>query len=155
MQREREIDDYKKPGVGSKRTYKESESEREVRERDAIRSQRRREIIREDRMQRAGLKKTKGERDQDRDISEKIALGQAQPTSREAMFDQRLFNQSSGLGHGFGDEDDYNHFDKPLFTDRTAASIYKNVKNIDVEAETETNLNDGDKQNVKNVLSST
>jgi len=31
------------------------------------------------------------------------------------------------LGTGFGDEEDYNLYDKPLFTDRTAASIYKNV----------------------------
>jgi hypothetical protein len=45
------------------------------RERDAIRAQRRREIVREDRMERAGIKKTKEERDGDRDISEKIALG--------------------------------------------------------------------------------
>lgn len=46
------------------------------------------------------------------------------------MFDQRLFNQTSGLDSGFGHEDDYNLYDKPLFTDRTAASIYKNVKEV-------------------------
>lgn len=44
------------------------------------------------------------------------------------MYDQRLFNQTSGLEAGFGDEDDYNLYDKPLFTDRSAASIYKNVR---------------------------
>lgn len=82
-------------------------------------------------MERAGLKKSKTERDGERDISEKIALGQAQPTSREAMFDQRLFNQTAGLGSGFGGEEDYNLYDKPLFTDRTAASIYKNIKKPD------------------------
>jgi SNW domain-containing protein 1 len=43
-------------------------------------------------MEVAGKKKSKTTRDEERDISEKIALGQAQPTSREAMFDQRLFN---------------------------------------------------------------
>ena len=48
------------------------------------------------------------------------------------MYDQRLFNQTAGIGHGFGDDEDYNLYDKPLFTDRTAANIYKNVKNIDV-----------------------
>jgi SNW domain-containing protein 1 len=48
------------------------------------------------------------------------------------MFDQRLFNQTSGLDTGFGDEDDYNLYDKPLFTDRTAASIYKGVKEVPV-----------------------
>lgn len=49
------------------------------------------------------------------------------------MFDQRLFNQTSGLDTGFGEEDDYNLYDKPLFTDRTAASIYKNVKEVPVD----------------------
>lgn len=43
------------------------------------------------------------------------------------MYDQRLFNQTAGLGHGFGDDEEYNLYDKPLFTDRAAASIYKNV----------------------------
>ena len=43
-------------------------------------------------MEVAGKKKTKDARDDERDISEKIALGQAQPTSKDAMFDQRLFN---------------------------------------------------------------
>ena len=50
------------------------------------------------------------------------------------MYDQRLFNQTGGLGSGFNKEDDeYDLFDKPLFADRTAASIYKNVKNINVD----------------------
>ena len=40
-----------------------------------MKAQRRREIIREDRMERAGLKKSKTERDNNRDVSEKIALG--------------------------------------------------------------------------------
>lgn len=46
------------------------------------------------------------------------------------MFDQRLFNQTSGLDSGFGHDDDYNLYDKPLFADRTAASIYKGVKEV-------------------------
>ena len=84
-------------------------------------------------MERAGLKNTKQTRDANRDISEKIALGQAQPSSKEAMYDQRLFNQTAGLGAGFGHEDDYNLYDKPLFADRTATSIYRGVMNIDVD----------------------
>ena len=68
------------------------------------------------------------------------------------MYDQRLFNQSGGLGHGFGDEEDYNLYDKPLFTDRTAASIYKNVKNIDEDQAAETNLPQGSQQEIKNAL---
>ena len=49
----------------------------------------------------------------------------AQPTKKEQLFDQRLFNQTSGLDSGFGHEEDYNAYDKPLFADKTAQSIYK------------------------------
>jgi SNW domain-containing protein 1 len=44
-----------------------------------------------------------------------------------------LFNQVSGLDSGFGHDDDYNLYDKPLFADRTAASIYKNVREVNEE----------------------
>ena len=101
-------------------------------------AQRRREVIREDRLERAGMKKGKNQRDGDRDISEKIALGQAQPSTKgEAMFDQRLFNQTAGIGTGFGHDADYNLYDKPLFADRTAASIYKGVKNVEIGGDEE------------------
>ena len=36
----------------------------------------------------------------------------------EAMYDQRLFNQEGGMGHGLGSEDAYNLYDKALFADR-------------------------------------
>lgn len=38
-----------------------------------------------------------------------------------------MFNQTSGLAAGFADDEDYSLYDKPLFADRSAASIYKNV----------------------------
>lgn len=126
---------HDKSHTGKKRSHLDRLQDEAKRERDAIKAQNRREIIREDRMERAGLKKSKTERDNDRDVSERIALGQAQPTSREAMFDQRLFNQTAGLESGFGDDEDYNLYDKPLFTDRAAASIYKNIKNVDHSGE--------------------
>ncbi|KAI9222848.1 SKIP/SNW domain-containing protein [Blastocladiella britannica] len=66
--------------------------------------------------------------DQDRDISEKIALGEVQPTvARDAMFDSRLFNQSQGLGSGFGNEDGYDVYDKPLFSGAASgmSSVYR------------------------------
>ena len=100
-------------------------------------------------MERAGIKKSKLERDQERDISERIALGQAQPTSNQAMYDQRLFNQTSGLDSGFGHEEDYKLYDKPLFTDRTAASIYKNIKN---KTDNNDDINDPEKTRVRKVL---
>lgn len=142
---ERETESY----VGTKRTTTDREQHDAKRERDDLRAQRRREIVREDRMERAGVKKSKSNRDADRDISEKIALGMAQPSSRgEAMFDQRLFNQTAGLGTGFGHDEDYNLYEKPLFTDRTAASIYKGIKTVD----TVENEEDGERTRVRKVL---
>ena len=70
-----------------------------------------------------------------RDISEKVALGQAalgggasggaRGVFSEAQYDQRLFNQDGGgLDAGLGAEDSYNLYDKPLFADR-GKSIYR------------------------------
>ncbi|CAK3829495.1 Pre-mRNA-processing 45 [Lecanosticta acicola] len=63
-------------------------------------------------------------REQNRDVSEKVALGLAKPTqSKEAMYDSRLFNQSSGFAAGFNEDQAY---DKPLFAERDALnSIYR------------------------------
>jgi SNW domain-containing protein 1 len=116
-----------KRGRKDKTNAQDERKEAEKKERDEIRRLLRKENERTRRREQAGLNKTKNERDADRDISEKIALGQAQPTTKDVMFDQRLFNQTAGLGQGFGDDEDYNLYDKPLFTDRTAAGIYKNV----------------------------
>jgi len=66
--------------VGKKRSHKDrevDEMEEAKRERDEIRRLLRKENERNRRREQAGKNKTKGERDQDRDISEKIALGQA------------------------------------------------------------------------------
>jgi len=86
-----------------------------------------REIERDKRLEDAG-KTNKKSRDEDRDVSERIALGQsAQPTSHEAIYDARLFNQSAGLDSGYhgGADEKVNVYDKPLFADRSAAGIYK------------------------------
>jgi SNW domain-containing protein 1 len=62
---------------GKKRSREERELEEAKKERDAIRHQRKREIERDRRMEVAGKKNSKSTRDEERDISEKIALGQA------------------------------------------------------------------------------
>merc|ERR1712066_900862 len=70
----------------------------------------------------------KRSRDEDRDVGERIALGQtAQPTSQEAQYDARLFNQSAGMDSGYhgGSDEKCNVYDKPLFADRSQAGIYK------------------------------
>jgi len=104
----------------------ESKEERLARQRrDEIREERRRERDRERRLEASGQgKRSKLARDRDRDISERVALGQAnvQVESGEAMYDQRLFNQEEGMGAGFAAEDAYNLYDKPLFADRSAVT---------------------------------
>eukprot|EP00922_Rhytidocystis_sp_ex-Travisia-forbesii_P015825 GHVS01023586.1.p1 GENE.GHVS01023586.1~~GHVS01023586.1.p1 ORF type:complete len:421 (+),score=85.55 GHVS01023586.1:79-1341(+) len=95
-------------------------------QREVIEKDRKRELERDMRLEKAG-KKNKRNRDDDRDISERIALGQAQPTSQESLFDARLFNQSAGMDSGFhaGNDEKYAAYDKPLFADRSAAGIYR------------------------------
>jgi hypothetical protein len=60
-------------------------------------------------------------------------LGQAQPTTSELVYDQRLFNQTAGVHAGFGDEEEYDAFDKPLFQDRSNVSLYKGIKKTTTE----------------------
>ena len=99
-----------------------------ARERDRIREERRRERARELRMSNMGAEQRTKQmlREQNRDVSEKVALGLAKPTaSKESMTDSRLFNQES-LSAGYGDEDAYNLYDKPLFSGSSAAAaIYR------------------------------
>ena len=68
-------------------------------------------------------KRSKLMRDRDRDISEQIALGQATTGKQEMEYDQRLYNQSEGMSSGFGAEDSYNTYDKPLF--KQTSAIYR------------------------------
>jgi hypothetical protein len=75
------------------------------------------------------MRKNKIDRDEGRDISEKIALGMLKGTggklTGEALYDGRLFNQSAGMDAGFGGEDEYNTYTKPLFDRTEAGSIYR------------------------------
>ena len=99
-------------------------------ERDELRHERKRERERERRLENKDGKRSKMTRDAERDVSERIALGQAVPNSTEVgepltqphlnlpihrplplhfqtLFDQRLFNQSaSGMNSGFSSADD-------------------------------------------------
>jgi len=93
--------------------------------RDMIRKERERERERDRRMEAMG-RKTKAMRDAERDISEKVALGQKAPATRkETQYDSRLFNQAEGMDSGFGAEDDYNLYDKPLLRGSNANTLYR------------------------------
>jgi len=110
---------------GREERGKETEPEREDRqERDEFRYEQRRKRETDLRRQRMG-KRSKLLRDKDRDVSERIALGM--PTGnlkRESQYDARLFNQSSGMDAGFGNEDEYNVYSKQLFQSKSK-SIYR------------------------------
>ncbi|KAI5629341.1 SNW domain-containing protein 1 [Silurus asotus] len=108
--------------------------ETELRERDDIRHDRRKDRQHDRNISRAAPdKRSKLQRDQDRDISEMIALGQPNPRiSSEAQYDQRLFNQSRGMDSGFagGEDEVYNVYDQPFGRGRDMAqNIYRPSKN--------------------------
>lgn len=108
----------------------ESEAERVARlQRERLRIERRKERERELRLEnmKGALRKNKVDRDQDRDVSEKIALGMHRGSGKlagEAMYDSRLFNQSAGMDSGFGADDEYSTYSKPM-VERGEASVYR------------------------------
>ena len=116
-----------------RRGGEDSEEEEAAKLRDEMRMEKRRERERELRMSNMGTEQRAKmlARQQNRDISEKVALGLAKPTaSKESMLDSRLFNQES-LSNGFADDDAYNLYDRPLFHGSSAAAaIYKARGNI-------------------------
>ena len=120
-----------------------------ARQRERLRKERRKERERELRQENnTNLKKRKME--QERDVSEKIALGVHTGAGGTADVDSRLYNQSAGMDSGFGAEDEYNTYSKPLF-DRagvTSASIYRPTR-----GETEHNADESFDKLVKGATS--
>ncbi|KAL7915194.1 SKIP/SNW domain-containing protein [Trichoderma velutinum] len=125
----------------SRSSYSGSESrggsdseDSEVRARERARREKRKEDERKLRQTRMGAERRIQvmAREQNRDISEKIALGIAKPSqSKETMYDSRLFYQSSGFDSGFNED---NPYDKPLFAAQDAInSIYRPRANLDDE----------------------
>lgn len=114
---------------------KHGEKDEEARERDALRHERHKERARDRNIARAAPdKRSKLERQRDRNITEKIALGlpNAGTSGGETQFDQRLFNQSKGMDSGFGDDESYTVYDKPWrTTEGMAGSLYRPTKNVD------------------------
>ncbi|KAH6654981.1 SKIP/SNW domain-containing protein [Truncatella angustata] len=117
------------------RSYSYSDSgsdseDSEIRAREKARRERQKEEERKLRQSRMGTERRIQvmAREQNRDISEKIALGLAKPTQQaETMYDSRLFNQSSGFDSGINED---NPYDKPLFAAQDAiSSIYRPRQN--------------------------
>lgn len=124
--RARSFSASRSPTPTSSRSPSPSEDDEAARERERMRRERRREDERQFRQSRMGHERRVQmmAREQNRDISEKVALGLAKPTqSSEAMYDSRLFNQTSGFDSGFNED---NPYDKPLFAAQDAiSSIYR------------------------------
>ncbi|KAI4717620.1 pre-mRNA-processing protein 45 [Aureobasidium sp. EXF-10727] len=122
--RSRSIDSYSSRSRSRSSSANSTEHDRLAREK--ARAEKRRDAAREMRQKNMGHERRMATlaRAQNRDISEKVALGLAKPTqSKETMYDSRLFDRSSGFASGFNEDQAY---DKPLFADREALnSIYR------------------------------
>lgn len=110
----------------------------DAKERDELRAERHRERARDRNLARAAPdKRTKLQRERERDISEQIALGMPAKTnvSGEALFDQRLFNTTKGMDSGYGDDEAYNVYDKPWRDANSIGShLYRPSKAVDNDA---------------------
>lgn len=113
----------------------DGEASAEVRERDDIREQRHRERARDRNLARAAPdKRSKLQKERERDISEQIALGMPAKTQfgGEGQFDQRLFNTTKGMDSGYGDDEAYNVYDKPWRESGTLGNhLYRPSKQVD------------------------
>jgi SNW domain-containing protein 1 len=134
----------------------DEEDEEAAKIRDTMRAEKRRDREREMRMSNMGTEQRAKmlARQQNRDISEKIALGLAKPTlSKESMLDSRLFNREQ-LSNTFGDDENYALFDRPLFHGSTAAAaIYKAHGNIAAEGSNEEAFGGGTEEGIGKALS--
>ncbi|KAL4804917.1 Pre-mRNA-processing protein 45 [Aspergillus unguis] len=139
----------------SSRSRTPSEDGEAARERERARRERRQDAERQLRQSRMGTERRiqAMAREQNRDISEKVALGLAKPTqSSETMWDSRLFNQGGGMSTGFNED---NPYDKPLFAAQDAInSIYrpKPSADFDEEADAEGEMSKLQKSNRFEVL---
>ncbi|XP_017145415.1 puff-specific protein Bx42 [Drosophila miranda] len=107
----------------------------EARERNDLRAERQRERQRDRNLQRAAPeKRSKLQKERERDISEQIALGLPAKSAGngETLFDQRLFNTTKGMDSGYGDDEVYNVYDKPWRDANTLGNhIYRPSKQAD------------------------
>ena len=125
----------------------DNEEDRARAQRDRLRTERRREREKEYRLERAGMAnpdddaadeelKKKRRLENDRDVSEKVALGTHTGGGGGAGgVDSRLYSQSAGLSSGFGADDEYNAYSRPMF-DRdgvTSSSIYRPSRDATAE----------------------
>lgn len=122
-------------GIKSTQNVVDVTANEDEQERQQLRQDRHKERARERNLARAAPeKRSKLQRERERDISEQIALGMPArgQSSNETQFDHRLFGQAQGLGQGYGDDEAYNVYDKPWREGASMANhIYRPSKNVD------------------------
>jgi SNW domain-containing protein 1 len=118
-----------------------SDAEAGAREREELRRERTQEARRKLRMNNMGTETRirAMAREQNRDISEKIALGLAKPTAA-LDYDTRLFNQSGGMDSGLNE--DSSMFDRPLFAAQQAAQSIYRPRGVNLEGPSEDEVYD-------------
>ncbi|TRY78654.1 hypothetical protein TCAL_16716 [Tigriopus californicus] len=114
-----------------------SKKDDDEKERDDLRQERHRDRQRQRNLERAAPeRRSKLERNRERDVSELVALGlpaKSAPTG-EGLFDARLFNASGGMSSGFGDDEAYNVYSEAWRKESNVGnSIYRPGKNVDQE----------------------
>lgn len=112
----------------------DSDGEKEAEEkRGLIRKMIKKNAEREVRMKNMGSNRRKEIRDVERDLAEKIALGQKVEGKGVVEIDDRVADLVPGLDSGFKGEDAYDLYDKPLFNDAVKTNIYTGAKNFGEE----------------------
>lgn len=112
--------EFNKPGRKKKLS-------KEERQRNMIRHTIKREAEREHRLSKVSSQKGKMIREKERELAEKLALGQNIGTSQDTGglgFDDRLMKMDSGLDSGFKGSSNPELYDKPLFNQQIKHNIY-------------------------------
>ncbi|KAL7576275.1 hypothetical protein ACA910_018100 [Epithemia clementina (nom. ined.)] len=117
--------------TGDPNRQDESDNAVAARQRERLRMERKRQRERELRLEN-NMEAKKKRLEEERDVSEKIALGIHTGTGGGlgGDVDSRLYNQAGGMDSGFGREDDYNAYSQPMFNRQHASgasssSIYR------------------------------
>lgn len=126
-------------GLGHGRNDEEDDDDvdtEELNERRRLRDERHRDRVRNINIKSTNPeRRTKFDRQRERDISEKVALGMARSnTDDHDVHDQRLYNQSQGLSSGFEDEDEYTVYDKAWKSKESFSTNYRPSDSIKQDA---------------------
>lgn len=102
-------------------------------QRDLLKYMVKKNVEREARLERVGSHKQKEIRDKERDITEKVALGQKGEESGGANLevDERVIGLGAGVNTGFKDDEAYDLYDKPLFNEAIKTNIYTGAKEFE------------------------